>query len=186
MAGTQVGVAACAIAESAPRQWRLWDLKRGDLAKTGQSCSWQRWPWMEAVTAVWRSARLHGPGWSESHQASSLALEASAPLASKCTASTRGRRSFPLSQHASISARRVSSALLLLPIHSPPSDSALPAISEGRSRYLIIYHLNAATSWPAAANRTSRISWVRVREHIARTCPTLGSATSRHFPVHQP
>jgi hypothetical protein len=125
----QVGVAACAVAESAP-QWRIWDLKRGDLAKTGQSCSWQRWPWMEAVTAVWRSARLHGPGWSESHQASSLALEASAPLASKCTASTRGRRSFPLSQHASISARRVSSALFLLPIHSPPSAPASSSPSD--------------------------------------------------------
>jgi hypothetical protein len=65
----------------------------------------------------------------------SVALRAT-PLASKCTASTRGRRSFPLSQHASISARRVSSALFLLPIHSPPSAPALPAISDGRSRYL--------------------------------------------------
>lgn len=71
----------------------------------------------------------------------------------------------------------LSSALFLLPIHSPPS--ALTAIPEGRR-----HHLNAASSWPAAANRTSRISWVR--ERIARTCPTLGSATSRHFPVHQP
>lgn len=128
----QLEVAACAVAESAP-QWRRWDLKRRDLAKTGQSCSWQRWPWMEAV---WRSARLHGPGWSQSHQESSLALEVGAPpLASKCTASTRGRRSFPLSQDASISARGASSAIKFCPLSAADPFASISSHSDpGRQK----------------------------------------------------
>jgi hypothetical protein len=169
MAGTQVGVAACAIAESAPRQWRLWDLKRGDLAKTGQSCSWQRWPWMEAV---WRSARLHGPGWSESHQESSLALVDGAPP----TSNAQPPRAADAASH-SASTLQFRREECLLPSFCCRSIR-LHQRSQ-RSRKVQGHHLNAATSWPAAANRTSRISWVR--ERIARTCPTVPVPTLGRF-----